>query len=166
MMTRTRLEVTCGICGVDNHIEHACNKGGTPRTDAEALKWGPYEGQMNIVIPAEFARQLEREVNALHAQIRLMDGEGKHYAAPDAEATSGREVPAAAPVAAPTPRTDAEEKGASYFTGVEIRQAWNLARQLEREISAISKANDRLAVQLAEAYDEIARLTAIVECEP
>ena len=37
-----------------------------------------------------------------------------------------------------TPRTDSEEKGASYCTGVEIRQAWNLARQLERENAELS----------------------------
>ncbi len=37
----------------------------TPRADAEALKWGPYEGQMNIVLPTSFARQLERELAAV-----------------------------------------------------------------------------------------------------
>jgi hypothetical protein len=49
-----------------------------------------------------------------------------------------------------TPRTDAEEKGASYFTGVEIRQAWNLARQLERELAEYKRMLD-------EALDTIKR---------
>lgn len=38
----------------------------TPRTDAEALKWGPHEGVPNVVIPAYFARQLERELASAH----------------------------------------------------------------------------------------------------
>ena len=36
----------------------------TPRTDAEALKWGPHDGVMNVVVPAYFARELERELSA------------------------------------------------------------------------------------------------------
>ena len=40
----------------------------TPRTDAEALKWGPYEGVPNVVIPAHFARDLERELTAMQEE--------------------------------------------------------------------------------------------------
>jgi hypothetical protein len=50
-----------------------------------------------------------------------------------------------------TPRTDAEEKSASYFTGVEIRQAWNLARQLERDAN-------RYAARRWKIYHERQRL--------
>lgn len=34
----------------------------TPRTDAAALEWGPHEGVMNVIIPTDFARTLEREL--------------------------------------------------------------------------------------------------------
>ena len=34
----------------------------TPRTDAEALKWGPREGVKNITVPTYFAEDLEREL--------------------------------------------------------------------------------------------------------
>lgn len=36
----------------------------TPRTDTEALKWGPHDDVMNVVIPADFARELERDLGA------------------------------------------------------------------------------------------------------
>ena len=59
------------------------NVSDTPRTDAEALKWGPHEGVMNVVLPAHFARALEREnaklrEGALKA-IRCMDSYGCGY---------------------------------------------------------------------------------------
>ena len=40
----------------------------TPRTDTEALKWGPYEGVPNVVIPVHFARDLERELRAMQEE--------------------------------------------------------------------------------------------------
>ena len=98
----------------------------TPRTDEAEVYYSEIvtgrDGGMYWV-KADFARQLEREVNALHAQIRLMDGEGKHYAAPDAGGPSGREVPAAAPVAAPK-LTAAERNALRKAAGFALAGEW------------------------------------------
>lgn len=45
----------------------------TPRTDAEALKWGPHEGVMNVVIPASFARTLELELQAAQGRVEELE---------------------------------------------------------------------------------------------
>lgn len=54
----------------------------TPRTDALANSREPWAvfGPEYFHRLVDHARKLEREVNALHAQIRLMEGEGKSYA--------------------------------------------------------------------------------------
>lgn len=56
-----------------------------------------------------------------------------------------------------TPRTDAVENGASYYTGVEIQQAWNLARQLEGELN-------HCRIKLAEAENSVAHWQRMYEC--
>lgn len=45
----------------------------TPRTDAEALKWGPYEGVPSVILPVHFARQLETELAAAQERIKAME---------------------------------------------------------------------------------------------
>lgn len=47
----------------------------TPLTDAEALKWGPYEGVMNVVLPADFARSLERSLIESQARVEGLERE-------------------------------------------------------------------------------------------
>jgi len=64
------LEVTCGICGGNNHIEVACPRGrDTPRTDEllqlmEAGRFTVFEALPRL---QELTRQLEREITKLKA---------------------------------------------------------------------------------------------------